>query len=96
MTDYATSRLLDKIHERLNKLESNNRSLVHFAKWVLWAEGDWCGDVNGQDIQEKAEELGLIALDKMSEPCCDECKCAEVDFNFPVECYRYTEVMKDD
>lgn len=71
-------------------------ALRKFAKWVMWTEGDWCGNIDGADIQDKAEELGLIELYTATEPCCDWCMCAEVYDDFPVQCYRYTSLLEDD
>ena len=72
--------------------DSYQDRLEKFFKWAMWTKGDWCGDVPGEDLQEKAEELGLIEQKLISKPCCGVCKCAEVysQDEWPVTCYRYT------
>jgi hypothetical protein len=70
-------------------------NLVAFFKWAMWQSGDWSQNIDGGDLQDKAEELGLIEKYTATEPCCDQCACAEVHGAFPVECYRYTEVIRD-
>lgn len=69
------------------------KKLEEFFKWACWTEGDWCGNIDGDEIQDKAEALGLIELTEVKEPCCDGCACAEVYSadEFPVQCYRYVE-----
>ena len=67
-----------------------HQALIAFFKWAMWQEGDWCGAIDGADLQDKAEELGLIEKTIVNEPCCEQCACAEVWGEFPVECYRYT------
>jgi hypothetical protein len=76
----------------MNKKE---QALIEFAKFCLWQGGDWCGGIDGEEMQDKAEELGLIEPYTATEPCCDYCMCAEIDADFPVTCYRYTDLMKD-
>ncbi len=46
-------------------------------------------DLDGAQIQEMAENHGLLVQKTMTEPCCDDCMCAEVS-DFPTTCYRKT------
>ena len=64
------------------------QALAEFARWAI-AEGAWNGgDVDGGEIQEKAADLGIIHQIEVTEPCGDECTCAEWD-DFPHQCYRF-------
>jgi hypothetical protein len=59
-----------------------------FARYVIQqALEGMC--VDGGDIQDKAEELGIIEPVIMIEPCGPEgCVCAECG-EFPLTCYRF-------
>lgn len=65
--------------------------------WVLeQTRGDYVGsDLNGGDIQDKAEELGLLVRVDVTEPCCEEhCHCAEYG-EFPQQCLRYSDAVAE-
>lgn len=58
--------------------------------------GRWCletmrhpniGDIDGGEAQDKAEALGLLVRVNVTEPCGEDCWCAEWD-DFPQECLR--------
>lgn len=69
----------------LNKLKT-------FANTVIQAAlegGNW----DGCEIQELAEELGLLEGVKVTEPCGEECGCCELDA-WPTTCYRKTDLLK--
>lgn len=60
-----------------------------FGYWCLTElRGDNLGsDLDGGSAQDKAEELGLLIRVSVTEPCGDQCVCAEYG-DFPQECLR--------
>ena len=69
-------------------------NLKKFVKEIMWVGGGWCDNVDGADLQDMAEKAGLIELVQKDEPCCPQCACAEVGYDFPVMCYKWTEGME--
>lgn len=61
---------------------------IGFADEILDIAWDG-GDVDGAIMQEIAEEYGLIEKREMTEPCSENCTCAELA-EFPVFCYWKT------
>lgn len=67
----------------------------------MFAEfGRWClnqmrfptpGDIDGGDAQDEAERLGLLVRIPVTEPCADNCACAEYHGDPPWECLREPE-----
>ena len=65
---------------------------------ALAALGGWClatlrkdnDDIDGGDLQDKAEQLGLLTQVEATEPCGEHCICASVA-EFPMICYRLSE-----
>ena len=64
-----------------------------FALSVLEKTGNISDDLDGGWLQDKAEELGLLVRVEVSEPCGENCWCAEYD-DFPQECIRYSEEVR--
>lgn len=49
-------------------------------------------DLDGGEVQEMAEECGLLHRVKVTEPCREEgCQCAEYN-DWPVDCHRTTDI----
>lgn len=51
------------------------------------------GDIGGDFIQESAFKHGLLEKRTVTEPCCDNCPCADVG-NFPTQCYFETAIVE--
>lgn len=66
--------------------------LVEFALWAL-GETRHGGDLDGGSLQEKAEALGILGRVPVTEPCGEECNCAEYG-DFPQDCLRYADHVK--
>ena len=66
-------------------------ALRQFALWAISESSFQGGDLDGGDIQGKAVALGLLKEVQATEPCGDQCACAE--FGFPQECYRFAELL---
>ena len=86
MTDAELRRLQDE--------NASLRALANFGRWVLQmrAESD-CADLDGDDIQEKAGEFGLLEKVLAIESCGVACICADYD-DFPQPCFRLTDKAK--
>jgi len=73
----------------------NDVQLVQLAELGRWCllrhREDGCGDLDGGDLQEKAEDLGLLVRVVMEEPCGEFCHCAEYVDEWPVHCLRLAE-----
>lgn len=65
---------------------------MQFGAKVLDSARTHMADVDGGDIQDWAEEAGLLVKHCVSESCGEYCVCAEV--GFPSECYRYSDEAK--
>jgi len=75
----------------VKKLESENAKLKAFALWALAGyRGGELGDIDGGDLQDKAEALGLLVGVTVTEPCGEGCNCMDWD-DFPQTCYRIPE-----
>ena len=50
------------------------------------------GALDPWDLQEMAEEAGLVEAEQRNEPCADgdpdQCRCLEYEADFPATCYR--------
>jgi hypothetical protein len=86
--DHCKVAMAEEIEDLQAKVERLER-LEDFARWVIRGGNcdQWCDDLDGGDIQDKAEELGLIVPVEVTEPCGDNCACAEWA-GFPVTCFR--------
>ena len=68
-------------------------SLLRFAGMLLDAF-DFENDIDGSEFQDIASHCGMMTPVTMTAPCDPECcRCAEVD-DFPLTCFRYTELAK--
>jgi hypothetical protein len=91
--DQFTHKALDERDHYLRQLEAaqaDNARLQAFAQAVMLSWPDH--DVDGGDLQEIAERHSLIVPVEVTEPCSDNCPCAEVD-SFPLTCYRKTPLL---
>ena len=69
------------------------QKLIEFAQWVIHEHRSEIGDIDGGDLQDKLEELGLLERVRVTEPCGEYCRCVEYD-DFPQECLRLVEGVK--
>lgn len=65
--------------------------LIDFARWVIAEHRSELGDVDGSSIQDKLVELGLLHEVTVTEPCGENCLCAEYCGEFPNQCLRLVE-----
>jgi len=69
--------------------------LEKFGQWcLLEMRSDGGGDLDGGAAQDKAQELGLLGFVTVTEPCGEECRCAEYYAEWPAECLRATPLAK--
>lgn len=68
--------------------------VMKFGLAVLEESRTDLGDIDGGWIQDKAESLGLLERVTVTEPCGEECRCAEYG-DFPHECLRYSQAYRD-
>lgn len=68
--------------------------LIDFARWVIDEHRSTFCDVGGAEIQEKLEELGLLVEVPVSEPCGENCQCADYTTEWPTVCLRLAEGVK--
>jgi hypothetical protein len=66
------------------------RPLAQFALAVLEESRSELADLDGGWLQDKAEALGLLVRVPVTEPCGDECRCADYGA-FPQDCLRYSD-----
>ena len=66
--------------------------LARYGLAILEMHREDCGDVSGDTLQDEAERCGLLTHVTVTEPCGDECRCAEyyAGDEWPVECLRYS------
>jgi hypothetical protein len=90
--DLATK---DEVVAKVVGLEAELTKLKAFALWALAGyRGDELGDIDGGDLQDKAEALGLLVGVTVTEPCGEGCNCMDWD-DFPQTCYRIPEWLKE-
>ena len=85
--------------EEIKELQVERDLLIKWFKWTMWTEGDWSGNIDGGDLQDQAEKMGLIKMVTQEKPCRDDgCMCAEVcgTDEFPVECFVYADWLKEE
>jgi len=63
------------------------QKLIEFAQWAICEHHSELGDLDGASLQDKLVELGLLVEVHVTEPCGEDCRCAEWD-DFPQECLR--------
>lgn len=72
------------------ELDDARTKLVRLAEWCLSEAREYnIGDIDGGSFQDKCEELGVLVTVTVTEPCGENCRCAEYYGEFPVECFRY-------
>ena len=64
--------------------------LAALGSWCLAQSRDGFGDVDAGSLQDEAERLGVLERVHVTEPCGENCACAEID-DFPQECLRPTD-----
>ena len=64
--------------------------LKAFAREVIECR---TGCLEGCDIDDLALKYGLLEVVEATEPCCENCACAEFG-PFPQECYRLAGILK--
>lgn len=69
--------------------DAQNANWRTFGAKVLQSAREHMSDVDGGDIQDWAEEAGLLVKHCVYESCGEHCIYAEV--GFPSECYRYSD-----
>jgi hypothetical protein len=64
--------------------------LIALARWAIEEHRKDCADLDGGSIQDKLEELKLIERVTVTEPCGENCSCAEYvgPDGFPTDCLR--------
>lgn len=72
----------------------NNEMLLRFAKELLQeAYESGGGDIDGGWLQDTAFNYGLLEKVTVTEPCGDNCHCAEWD-DFPQDCFRIAQWLR--
>jgi hypothetical protein len=92
---YSELWALDQLADELDKRDKQIAKLQKFIRELSWSDNAWCRDISGRRLESMLEDRGLIDIAEITEPCCDECKCAEwygVD-KFPLVCYRWSGAM---
>ena len=83
--------------EQIERLRAENETLRSFVRDIMAAWPD--GDVDGGALQEIAVSHGLLVPETRTEPCGDECACAEYyspeDMAAGVTCYRRGPLLKE-
>lgn len=79
------------ISKALKELVRELALLRTFAQRIMtnWPEGG----VDGGELQDTAVDCGLLEPNEVSEPCGENCRCAEYG-DFPVTCYRPTTALR--
>ena len=82
----------NRLRARLQSVEDERDRLRGFAQRAMkaWPEGD----LDGASLQEAAEEFGLLRRETRTEPCAEDCWCAEYysesDWQDGATCFRRT------
>lgn len=79
------------LRSALSQAQRDSERLLQFAGEAIMAvRGSHIGsDWDGGSIEESMERCGLIAKVRATEPCGEDCSCAEWD-EFPQDCFRAT------
>ena len=84
-----------QLEERRKKAEVEQK-LIAFARWAIDASREYGGcDIDGGSIEDKMEELGLLERIEVQEPCGEGCLCVEYYGEFPAECLRLVDGVKE-
>ena len=80
-----------QLRARAERLEAA-LPLARYGLAIIEAHREDCGDISGDTLQDEAERCGLLTHVTVTEPCGDECRCAEyyAGDEWPVECLRYS------
>ena len=65
--------------------------LARLGLWALDTMREDASDLDGGDVQDKAEAFGVVAPVPFTGPCCENCPCAEYESDV---CYRDTDATK--
>lgn len=87
---------VEEVHAILAHVEAQAAEVERLRKFVGRVLDDarqYMSDIDGGDVQAWAVECGLLEAWTASEPCGEQCECAEVA-DFPTRCYRLTETGK--
>lgn len=96
----AAQDLSKRAQEVLDRIIAERDALRSFAQAIMEA-ADWPdgGDVDGFQVQELAEEHGLLVKTEQTKPCGENCSCleynGEVSEKWPAICYRKTPLLTD-
>jgi hypothetical protein len=71
------------VDEGVRKLARYGAAMLHAHRGTQACE---VGDIDGGTAQDSAVECGVLESRVVTEPCGEDCVCAEVD-DFPLECY---------
>ncbi len=68
---------------------TDEEKMTLLAGWLLDQRAAYPAEgIDGGDLQDALEKYGFLGEFKATEPCFDNCECAE--FGFPSSCYRQT------
>ena len=85
--------------EILKALQAGEMIATHggLARFVadILSKSDEPEDIDGFWLQDKMEKHGVITAVKVEAPCRADGSCTCADYDFPTECYRYTQPVKD-
>ena len=74
-------------HLRADRAEAETARLRQFFE-KCWDHARDGTDVDGFDVQDWGEQLGLLKPVEATAPCGEGCYCAEYYGEFPATCYR--------
>ena len=83
----------ESISDKAKRLTAERDELRKFVGRVLGEARQYMSDIDGGDVQAWAIECGLLEEWTATEPCGEQCECAEVA-DFPTRCYRLTDAGK--
>lgn len=94
----AHRRAIKERNALLARVEAAERDAVLVLPWATF--GHWCltasredfSDLDGGDLQDRAQECGLLEPIAATEPCGESCQCAELCDEWPAECLRMIDV----
>jgi hypothetical protein len=69
-------------------MTEKERKLMEFGRFCLDQHREDNGDIDGGWLQDEAKALGLLVEVEVTEPCCENCWCAEHHGEFPCKCLR--------
>ena len=72
---------------RAEEYQKYREALESFGRWCLDQVHEQA-DIDGWLVQVEAKRLGLLVYVTVTEPCGENCSCAEYSREFPAECLR--------